>query len=55
MSALFTSGLAFYVVYGPGHENRTAGSIGFILAMAVRRFHPAASELDLTFGVGRLQ
>jgi hypothetical protein len=32
---MFNSGLAFYLVYGPGHESRTAGSIGFLLSMAV--------------------
>jgi hypothetical protein len=34
LSCVFAGGLAFYLVYGPGYEHRTAASIGFALAMS---------------------
>jgi hypothetical protein len=34
LSCAFAGGLAFYLVYGPGSEFRTAASIGFALSMS---------------------
>jgi hypothetical protein len=34
LSGAFAGGLAFYLVYGPGHRTRTASTIGFALNMA---------------------
>lgn len=34
LNSLYSGGLLFYLVYGPGHQNRTASMIGFALSMA---------------------
>jgi hypothetical protein len=34
LSSAFAGGLCYYLVYGPGHETRTASNIGFLLNMA---------------------